>query len=84
MRALIDAVCQQNLRLKPYLPDDQEQLRRHVTTFIDGTQNKDRRGLSDRLATNSSVFIAQALSRTPIGLSPALPTLSACAASGNL
>ncbi len=62
LRNLVDAVCQKDARLKPYLLDDQSRLRKHVTVFIDGKQLRDREGLSDSLDDHSEVFIAQALS----------------------
>lgn len=62
VRAILDAVCTDNTQLKPYLLDDQERLRKHVTVFVDNTQIKDRQGLSDPVAADSMVYIAQALS----------------------
>ncbi len=62
LRELIDEVCKNKPHLKPYILDDQDRLRKHVTVFIDGTQIQDRKGMSDRVNIESSVYIAQALS----------------------
>ncbi len=62
LRELLLEICNSHGNLKPYLLDDQSRLRKHVTIFIDGHQLTDRHGLSDTLAADSEVFIAQALS----------------------
>ncbi|NKB32236.1 MAG: MoaD/ThiS family protein [Pseudomonadales bacterium] len=62
LREVLDQVCADNLQLKSYLLDDQDRLRKHVTIFVDNVQLKDRNNLSDAVAPNSSVYIAQALS----------------------
>ncbi|QLC73602.1 MoaD/ThiS family protein [Pseudomonas sp. LPB0260] len=51
-----------NPRLRSYLLDDQGRLRQHVAIFVDGSQVRDRRGLSDRVASGSEIFVVQALS----------------------
>ena len=55
-------VCEENTRLRSYLLDDQGQLRKHVTVFIDNVQIQDRSNLSDTVSASSAVYIAQALS----------------------
>ncbi|MBT3530706.1 MAG: MoaD/ThiS family protein [Gammaproteobacteria bacterium] len=62
LRELIDEICCDNPQLKPYILDDQDRLRKHVTVFIDGVQVQDRKGLNDLINMESSVYIAQALS----------------------
>ena len=62
LRQLIDEICSDNPQLKPYILDDQDRLRKHVTVFIDGVQVQDRKGLNDPINMESSVYIAQALS----------------------
>jgi hypothetical protein len=42
--------------------DDQGQLRKHVTVFIDNVRIQDRSNLSDTVSASSAVYIAQALS----------------------
>ena len=55
-------VCEENTRLRSYLLDDQGQLRKHVTVFIDNVRIQDRANLSDTVYASSAVYIAQALS----------------------
>jgi len=62
VRQILDSICNSNANLKSYLLDDQGRLRKHVTVFIDNHQIRDRKKLSDSVAPNSSVYIAQALS----------------------
>jgi len=62
VREILDRVCAANSRLKTYLLDDQDRLRKHVTVFIDNVQIRDRRRLSDPVGADSAVYIAQALS----------------------
>ncbi len=45
-----------------YLCDEARRLRKHVNVFVDGEIIADRRSLSDEVADDSCVFIAQALS----------------------
>lgn len=45
-----------------YLCDERGMLRRHVNVFVDEQMVKDRKRLSDPLATTSRVFIVQSLS----------------------
>ncbi|XQU69123.1 MoaD/ThiS family protein [Cupriavidus sp. H18C1] len=62
VRAALDAVFAEQPELRGYILDDQNQLRRHVTVFIDGTMIRDRRRLSDALREDSKVYVVQALS----------------------
>lgn len=45
-----------------YICDERGRLRRHVNIFVDGEMLVDRQRLGDRLAPDTRVFIAQALS----------------------
>ncbi|MCW3528709.1 MoaD/ThiS family protein, partial [Burkholderia cenocepacia] len=62
VRAALDAVFAEQPELRGYILDDQNQLRRHVTVFIDGTMIRDRQRLSDPLREDSKVYVVQALS----------------------
>ncbi len=62
LRAALDAVLALQPAVRPYVLDDQGELRRHVTVFIDGEQLSDRRQLSDRLRADAEVYVVQALS----------------------
>lgn len=62
VRAVLDHVCRRNPKLRGYVLDDQNRLRRHVTIFVDGEQVKDRNDLQDPVQSGSTVFILQALS----------------------
>lgn len=48
--------------LRGYVLDDQGAVRRHVAIFVDGVPIRDRRHLSDAVATESEIFVMQALS----------------------
>lgn len=45
-----------------YICDERGRLRQHVNVFVAGEMIVDRRGLSDPVAPDTRVFIAQALS----------------------
>jgi molybdopterin converting factor small subunit len=49
-------------RLRGYIVDEHDALRRHMMVFVDGRQISDREGLSDPVQATSEIFIAQALS----------------------
>jgi hypothetical protein len=48
--------------LGSYVLNEQGCLRKHVNIFIDGTMIKDRTALSDPFASDSEIYIMQALS----------------------
>jgi molybdopterin synthase sulfur carrier subunit len=62
VRAVLDAVFTQNPRLRGYVLDDQDGLRRHMSVFVDGEQVADREHLSDPVRPASEVHVMQALS----------------------
>jgi len=51
-----------NEQLRSYVLDEQDHLRRHVTIFIDGQLIADRVGLSDRVTSETQLYVMQALS----------------------
>ncbi len=62
VRQALDAVFDENPRLRSYVLDDQGRLRRHVVVFIDGEMIEDRTKLSDTVGPSSELFVMQALS----------------------
>ena len=62
VRQVLDAVFQGNPRARAYVLDDQGAVRQHMVVFVDGKQVRDRQTLSDSVAQNAEVYVAQALS----------------------
>ena len=62
VREVLDAVFAENPTLRGYILDDLGGVRRHMSVFVDGQQVKDRARLSDAVAPDSQIFVAQALS----------------------
>lgn len=62
LRAVLEAAFAQRPPARGYVLDDQGALRKHVQIFIDGSQVRDRRGLSDPVGPEADVHIIQALS----------------------
>ena len=62
VREVLAAVFAENPRLRSYVVDEQFSLRRHMGIIVDGDIVLDRRRLSDPVASNSEVFVLQALS----------------------
>ena len=48
-------------RLRGYVLDDQGALRRHVAIYVNGEVVRDRSRLSDKVAPQDEIFVAQAL-----------------------
>lgn len=48
--------------LRDYVVDEQDQLRRHVTIFIDSEQIDNRRDLDQAIAIDADIYVVQALS----------------------
>jgi hypothetical protein len=46
---------------RAYVLDEQGQLRKHVTVFVDGRRVRDRERLSDPVHESSEVYVMQAL-----------------------
>lgn len=59
---VVEALEQRAPGVAFYICDERGRLRQHVNIFVDNEMLIDRRGLTDRLTTDSRVFIAQALS----------------------
>ena len=61
VRALLDELFVANPQVRGYLLDDQGELRKHVTIFIDGARLQDRVGLTDPVTPATEVYVFQAL-----------------------
>ncbi len=62
VRAVLDTVFAANPRLRSYILDDQDRLRKHVVIYINGDKVTDRDGLGDAVGDGDEVFVFQALS----------------------
>jgi hypothetical protein len=62
VREALDHVFRENPRLRGYVLDDQNRLRKHVAIFVDGQMIHDRDRLSDEVGPASELFVMQALS----------------------
>ncbi len=62
VREALELVFETQPRLRGYVLDDQDRLRKHVVVFIDGDMVRDRDGLSDPVSADAEVFVMQALS----------------------
>jgi len=60
--AALEHALQQNPRLRSYLLDDQDRLRKHVAVFVDGALVKGDDPLLHALEAHSEVYVMQALS----------------------
>jgi len=55
-------VFQENPKLKSYVLDEQDRLRKHMVIFVDGQTIQDRETLSDDVRNDSEIYVMQALS----------------------
>lgn len=62
VRQALEAYFRRHPRVRSYVLDEQNALRRHVTVFVDGQQIRDRVGLSEQVAPSSEIYVMQALS----------------------
>ena len=62
VREVLDSVFADHPRLRSYILDEQDRLRKHVTIFVDSQAIGDRLQLSDPVAEAAEVFVMQALS----------------------
>lgn len=62
VRAVLEAVFAIEPRLRSYILDDQERVRRHVAIYVNGDRIVDRVRLSDAVDDDDEVFVFQALS----------------------
>lgn len=59
---VLGAVFAEHPRARGYVLDDQGAVRQHMVIFVDGTQIRDRSGLSDPVGPGGEVYVMQALS----------------------
>jgi molybdopterin synthase sulfur carrier subunit len=59
---VLEAVFQQNPRLRSYVVDEQGALRKHMNVFVDGQQIRDRERLAEAVGARSELYVMQALS----------------------
>ena len=62
VRAVLDQVFAAEPRLRSYILDDQDRVRRHVAIYVNGDRIADRERLSDPVGDDDEVFVFQALS----------------------
>ena len=62
VRAVLDRVFAIEPRLRSYILDDQDRVRRHVAIYVNGDRIADRERLSDPVGVGDEVFVFQALS----------------------
>lgn len=62
VRAVLDAVFATQPRLRSYILDDQDRVRRHVAIYVNGDRITDRDRLGDPVDEADEVFVFQALS----------------------
>ena len=62
LREALDDYFRLNPRVRSYVLDDQNALRKHVAVFVNQTLITDRRGLSDTIADGDEILVMQALS----------------------
>ena len=62
VRAVLEHVFAAQPRLRSYILDDQDRVRRHVAIYINGERIADRDRLSDPVGDADEVFVFQALS----------------------
>lgn len=60
--AVLDQVFAAEPRLRSYILDDQDRLRRHVIIYVNDARIADRDRLSDLVGETDEVFVFQALS----------------------
>jgi sulfur-carrier protein len=62
VREVLENVFAQNSEARAYVLDDQSELRRHMTIFVDGRMIRDRARLADAVGETSTIYVFQALS----------------------
>jgi len=62
VRQVLDAVFEGNPQARGYVLDDQGAVRQHMNVFVDGRQIRDRQHLTDPVARDGEIYVAQALS----------------------
>jgi len=62
VRTVLEAVFAEQPKLRSYILDDQDRVRKHVAIYVNGNRIADRVRLSDAVAEDDEVFVFQALS----------------------
>ena len=62
VREALEHVFALHPRVKSYVVDDQQSLRKHMHIFVDGVAIADRKCLSDAVQSASHIYVVQALS----------------------
>jgi molybdopterin converting factor small subunit len=62
VRAVLDHVFATHPRLRSYILDDQDRVRRHVSIYVNADRIADRDRLSDPVSEDDEIFVFQALS----------------------
>ena len=62
VRAVLDHVFAAHPRLRSYILDDQDRLRRHVMIYINADTIADRNALTDPVGDDDEIHVFQALS----------------------
>jgi len=62
LRESLEEVFAENPKLRSYILDDQQGVRKHVMIFLDGEPINDRIHLSDPVSNTSEIYVMQALS----------------------
>jgi sulfur-carrier protein len=62
VRAVLDYVFAAQPRLRSYILDDQNCVRRHVAIYVNGDRIVDRSRMSDPVGDDDEIFVFQALS----------------------
>lgn len=62
VRDVLEAALVLTPRLRGYILDDQSQLRKHMSVYVDGVAIRDRTELSEAVAHSSEIYVLQALS----------------------
>jgi len=58
----LEAAFAQSPQVRGYVLDDQGQLRKHVSVYVDGRRIADRERMSDPVGEQSEIWVLQALS----------------------
>jgi sulfur-carrier protein len=61
VRAVLDHVFAGHPRLRSYVLDDQDRVRRHVAIYVNGDRIADRERLGDPVGDDDEIFVFQAL-----------------------
>jgi molybdopterin synthase sulfur carrier subunit len=62
VREALEAVFREHPKLRSYILDDQDRLRKHVVIYVNEARIADRDGLTDPVGESDEIFVFQALS----------------------